>query len=46
MAENRTSTAETENQAKQKRKARVELICGTVVTLVEPDNFFFKLIRD
>ena len=40
------TSAEIERQAKREVQNKSELNCGTVATLVEPENSFFNLVRD
>ena len=40
------TSAEVEIQAKKEVQNKSELNCGTVATLVEPENSFFNLVRD
>ena len=45
-AKSGVASAETEKQAKGELQNKSELNCGTVATLVEPENSFFNLVRD
>ena len=40
------TSAEIEKQARREVQNKSELNCGTVATLVEPENFVFNLVRD
>ena len=45
-AKSGVTSAEIERQAKREVQNKSELSCGTVATLVEPENSFFNLVRD
>ena len=40
------NSAKIEKQTKREVQNKSELNCGTVATLVEPENLFFNLVRD
>ena len=45
-AKSGVTSAEIGRQAKREVQNKSELNCGTVATLVEPENSFFNLVRD